>query len=403
MSRAVTADHVMFNECISVFRPEKLEINIEKKELVGYLLLDFSLQTQLEFAYFSIKPTIEVQMPGAYAAFIAPVILPKWFELNHNEHLFTIALSAVVSFITGRSIKAPRDGYTSGSQQLDENTVHELAIQHPILAAGPGSHDTRISLATTAEIKSQLEEAIQLLFNLPYDLYITLMQSIRLIHLAHINKREEFGLGYYLLVSAIEPIATLAIKRKIVAPQHDLLQQWKISAKTDLLFNQLFTEYKQELGKNKYIGKRFVEFVMKYCPPSQWQELEHPSENINSYIKEFTAEFHDWSWTTKKQWYEIYPEDLTEDQIRGMLIDCYNYRSKFTHEGKSPPYRTPDSHNRFFDKETIVDYDEKTEELKSIYDVVLPNFRLISFIAKKSILNYFKDRLEILCESTSPV
>jgi len=40
-----------------------------------------------------------------------------------------------------------------------------------------------------------------------------------------------------------------------------------------------------------------------------------------------------------------------------------------------------------------VDYDEKTEEFKGIYEIVLPNYQLISFIAKNSIVNYFKEKL----------
>ncbi|KIL38000.1 hypothetical protein SD70_29310 [Gordoniibacillus kamchatkensis] len=393
MSRAVTADHVMFNECIPMFRPDNLETKTQREEQVGYLFLDFSLQQPLEFTYFSIQPTIEVRLPGAYAAFVAPVILPKWFEMHHNVHLFSIALSAVISFVTGRPIKAPRDGYASRRQQLDEYTLSELAVQHPILTAGPGAHDIRLSQVTFEKISSQLKESIQLLFDLPYDLYIKTMQSIRLVHLAHLIKREDFGLGYYLLISAMEPIATSAIKRKAVAPQHTLHDQWKEIAKTNSEFEPLFKAYQQEVGKNKHIGKRFVEFVMKYCPPDQWGELEHPQENSMSYSSEIIGDAHDWSWVTKKRWYEIYPEDLTEEEIRKLLTDCYDHRSRFTHEGKNPPHRTPDSHNRFFDKETVVDYDEKTEEFQVIYEVVLPNFRLISFIAKRSILNFLREKV----------
>jgi len=133
------------------------------------------------------------------------------------------------------------------------------------------------------------------------------MQSIRMIHLAHLNKRGDFALGYYLLISAIEPVATSAIKRKAVAPKHELLDQWKEFAKTNTDLKDLFDAYQQAESNNKYIGKRFVEFVMKYCPPNNWYELEHPEENSISYTSEISGDLHDWSWVTKKQWYEIYP------------------------------------------------------------------------------------------------
>ncbi|KUO71006.1 MAG: hypothetical protein APF77_15005 [Clostridia bacterium BRH_c25] len=138
MSRAVTADHVMFNECIPVFRSEKMEVKTESNDRYGYLLLDFSLEQSIDFSHFSIKPTIEVTLPGAYSAFIAQVVLPNWFEeFDSNTHLFTIALSAIISFVSGRPIKAPRDGYMRW-RQLDNCALNTLAIQHPVLTAGPG-------------------------------------------------------------------------------------------------------------------------------------------------------------------------------------------------------------------------------------------------------------------------
>ena len=386
--RAVTGDHVMFNECIPMFRPENLNPKDEQDQKIGYLLLDFSLQEPIDLIYFSIQPTIEIRLPGAYAAFIAPVFLPKWFELDHNLHLFTIALSSVFSFVTGRPIKATRDDYLYRREVLDESSMLELAVQHPVLTAGPGSHDTRLSEEYFQKLRTEIQETVRLLFDLPYGLYKTIMQSIRLVHLAHLNKRDDFGLGYYLLISSMEPVARDAIRRKDVAPKHHALEEWKEIAKSNPEFERLLSTYQQEVGKNKYIGKRFEEFVMRYCPPDQWLELEHPRENSIKYSSELTGDNHNWEWITKKQWYEIYPEDLTEKEIRKLIFDAYTHRSKYTHEGENPPHRSPDSNNRFFDKETVVDYDEKTEQFRGIHEIVLPNFRLIAFIARKSILNY---------------
>ncbi|WP_079504506.1 hypothetical protein [Mesobacillus jeotgali] len=392
MSRAVTADHVLFNECIQMFRPDHFQLKEEQPEQRGYLFLDFMLEQPIVFEYFSIQPTIEVNLPGAYSAFIAPVVLPKWFEWNHNIHLFTIALSSVFSFVTGRSIKAPRDGYESRQINLDDYTLGKFAIQHPILKAGPGAHDTRLSQLTYEKIKTQLQETIQILHKLPYELYIKGMQSIRLVHLSQINKRDDFGLGYYLLISAIEPIATAAISRKSVAPKNPVLDEWRAKSKTNPEFQPLLNAYQQELSKNRYIGKRFVAFVMNYCPPDQWMDLEHPKENSIAYTSEISGFTSELSWVTQKQWDEIYPEDLNGQQIRNLLSDCYHHRSKFTHEGQNPPHKKPDSYNRFFDKETIIDFDEKTKEVRGINEIILPNFRLISFIATMSIFNFLKEK-----------
>lgn len=388
MTRAVTADHVMFNECIPMFRPENIKIYDEQEQLFGYLLLDFKLQESMQFTHFTIQPSIEYRFPGAYAAFITPVVLPRWFEFPHNLHLFSIALSAVISFISGRPAKAPRDDYMTRRRQLDENTLVELALQYPVLTAGPGAHDTHLS--NFEELKAQLQEIVQILFDIPYNKYISVMQSIRLVQLAHLIKRDDFALGYYLLVSAIEITATEAIKRKDVIVKHPLYEQWQNISKTNYEVLKLLNAYQKEIGNNHYIGKRFVNFVMNYCPPDKWSELEHPYENMLAYASKQTN--HDWSWATKKRWDEIYPEDLTEQDIRKILSDIYKYRSNFTHKGEYPPNRIPESYNRYFDKELITKVDNKINRFY-ISETILPNFRLISFLAKRSIFNYIKQQV----------
>ncbi|MEC0265125.1 hypothetical protein [Paenibacillus anseongense] len=383
-TRAVTGDHVLFNECIPMFRPEKIEILNDEKQNYAYLLLDFALTEPFQFEYFIIEPTIEVHLHGAYKAFISKVSIPKW--LDHNAHLFTIGLSAVLSFITGRPTKAPRDGYFSNGEVLDQHSISELAIQFPVLSAGPGNHGVHLASEVISKFKENLHELLTLLYSIPYKQYETIMQSIRLVQLAHLNKREDFGLGYYLLVSAMEPIATTAIKRKRVVDSKQIKEEWKEIAKTDLQYKNLLDMYQQELSKNRYIGKRFVEYVMEYCPPNQWFDLDHPLENIKKYIDE-TSDHHQSGWITQKHWYETYPDDLNDNEIRTILTNVYDHRSKFTHEGKNPPHRSPYSYNRFFDKESFV------EEIEGDFrhvEIILPNFQLIAFIARRSILNYLK-------------
>ncbi|MFF5400938.1 hypothetical protein ACFY5J_27050 [Peribacillus butanolivorans] len=389
MSRAVSGDHVLFEECIPMFRPEKIKVYEEGNDLYGYLLLDFELTESLHFEYFIIESTKVVILPGEYKAFISRVKLPKWFEWEHDSYLFTIGLASVISFVSGRPVKSPRDGYTS-SEELDQQTLSELAIKFPIISSGTGTHDIRLSNDSHSKLKENLHEIMILLYSVPYELYKTVMQSIRLVHLAHLNKREDFGLGYYLLVSAVEPIATEAIKRKKVAGKNQLKKEWKEIAKTDEVFRDLLEKYQNELSKNRYIGTRFVEFIMNYCPPTQWFDLKHPRENLMEYIGEISGRSQDSN--IKKKWYEIYPDDLSDVEIRAILSDVYVHRSKFTHEGKNPPHRRPNSSNRFFDKEFI---DEYVDGEYRYNEIVLPNFQLISFIANRSILNFLKEKAKI--------
>ncbi|KIQ85204.1 hypothetical protein RT27_20350 [Bacillus sp. L_1B0_5] len=379
--RAVTGNHIIFNECIEAFRPEKLPIKIEEKQLVGYLLLDFRLNQELDFEHFTIKPSIEVYHKGAYSSFVAPVVLKRTHEF-YSPHLFITALSAITSFIFGRPVKAPRDGYLIGEKELDENSLYEIAIQYPILTAGPGCHSTRIHKDELSELYNELKKVIAFLYDAPFEVYKKFMRSIRLVHLAFLNQREDFALGYYLLVSAIEPFLEKAIKDKEVISKHPLVEEWKSIAETNESVKELFEEYRRASSMNKYIRKRFVEFIMKYCPPSQWDKLKHPFEEISLQGAELTGEKNDW--ITKKQWNEIYPEDLTEEEIRDILSDAYKHRSQFTHQGKNPPHKNPNSFNRFFEKEIIIKEDIPFDR----YELILPNFRLMGFIVKNSILNY---------------
>ncbi|MEK4067597.1 hypothetical protein [Peribacillus sp. FSL R5-0717] len=388
MSRAVTGDHVLFNECITMFRPENIEIKEDGEQLNGYLLLDFRLNETLNFRYFSIEPSIEVTLPGAYSAFVAPVKLPKWCNWSHNAHLFTIALAAIFSFVSGRPVKAPRDGLTN-REQLTGDSLGELAVQFPVITAGPGAHDTRISKKSSDDLYKRLQEITEVLFSVSYKQYITAMQSIRLVHLAHLNKRDDFGLAYYLLVSSMESLAGKAIKSKTIANKHPNEDVWKKVAENDADFADLFHEYIAEKGKNKLIGKRFEKFILKYCPPNQWNDLQHPQENSVSYIEELTGN-RQHEWITKKQWYEIYPEDLTDDEISKLLKDLYVHRSNFTHRGENPPHQHPNSHNRFFDGDTVIR--NENGDLK-ILEIILPNFQLISFISNRSITNYLKEKV----------
>ncbi|MBJ7985832.1 hypothetical protein [Bacillus cereus] len=379
--RAVTGDHILFSECIEAFRSEKLPINIEETQMVGYLLLDFRLNQELDFEHFTIKSSIEVYHGGAYSSFVAPVVLKRTHAF-YSPHLFITALSAITSFVFGRPVKAPRDEYSTKEKALDENLLHEISIQYPILTAGPGCHNTFIHKDELSELYNELKKVITILYDIPFKKYKEFMQSIRLVHLALLNQREDFALGYYLLVSAIEPFAKKAIKKKKVVSKHPLVKEWERIAKDNESVYELFEEYQRISSMNQYLGKRFVEFIMKYCPPNQWDKLKHHDEGRALEFAEFTGEKGDW--ITKKKWYEIYPEDLTEGQIRDILSDAYRHRSQFTHEGKNPPHKYPNSSNRFFDKEEIIKEDNPFD----IYEMILPNFRLMVFIAKNSILNY---------------
>jgi hypothetical protein len=362
----------------------------QRQAKIGYLLLDFESTQTLEFEHFAIQPTQRVQFPQPYTAFIAPVMLPPGIE-RYNAHLFTTALGAVFSFATGRPVKSPRNTCFFDSS-LDEHNLFALGIHFPVLCAGPGGHDCQLSQETVSRFCHAVDQITSILFNLPYELYVRVMQTIRLIHLAHLNEREDFALAYYLLISAIESMAQLAIERKVFVQQHPSEEEWRQLAESNKRIKELLNEYKTERDKSLHLKKRFVEFVLQYCPPSLWDEMSHPFDNLVSYLEETTGK-RDLTRLTEKKWYEVYPSDLPLDlpensppdlrqyTIRKILSDTYRYRSRFTHEGKSPPHQDPTGHNKYFDLVFVVDK-------KGVKRIVVPNFRLIAFIAQRSILAF---------------
>jgi hypothetical protein len=364
-------------------------VDTQSNELRGYILLDFELEKMFDFKDFKILPTVRVSFSSPYSAFIAPVILPRWLKERHNAHLFCIALSAIISFVTSHPVKALRDDYLMG-RELDEHTIEMLAIQFPVLTAGPGCHNYRLSKERIESYYLELKETIEVLYSVPYNLYVRLMRAIRLAHLAHNNKREDFSLAYYLLVSSIEAITQKAIKLKKVKPKFE--KQWEEMAKSEETIRELLTEYKKLRNNDNKLRERFVEFIFKYCPPKEWEKLKHPYEyNLSWHPPE---ERKNWQWLTQKRWDELYPDDLQNEELKDTLLrdiisNSYKYRSKFTHEGIAPPHKQPDSYNRFFDVE------HEFKEVNGKYEhkqIIFANFSLIAFIAKNSIISYAKSK-----------
>ncbi|MHB1681558.1 MAG: hypothetical protein ACYCYO_01840 [Bacilli bacterium] len=382
--RPVTADHVMFDECVAAFRPVDSNVKVTSDNLNGHLFLDFMLKQPIEASGIQIGPSREFRLSGPYSAFVSEVQIPSLAPHPHHpfmSHLAVIALGSIVSFILGRPVKAPRSNY---------EMPDTLPFQFPILIAGPGAHDTQIAQGNLEKIISELRSMIQLLLILPYPTYVEAMRSIRLVNLAHINKRDDFALAYYLLISAIEPIAVKAIKKESVARTYDLLPTWKSLSRGNKDLRKLFNEFKQLVGNNKYLSLRFAEFVMRYCGRDQWAQLDHPLQNTLAYSAQLRQENIDFSWVIEKRWWEVYPEQLNDDKIREILRQAYEHRSKFTHEGKSPPHQDPSAHTRFFQTITSINHDNNTGKAE-YSEVIVPEFRFMSFIAKRSIMNYFTE------------
>lgn len=378
--RAVIGDHILFDECIDSFRKNNDRFVFEPysdEEKISYIMTDFIIEDDIEIGDIHIYKSVEVSLPNAYSGFVSRVRLPKWVMFN-SESLFTTALSSIISFYTGRVVKSPRDNYLRNRDITQEDLIM-LAIQNPILIAGPGFRNVRLSKDELEKIKKDLNLLIHLLWELPINIYRNFMSSIRLSALSIYSVRSDFALGYYLMSSSIESIAQVAIKRK--SKKHPYESKWEERSEIDHEFNMVFQAYKKERGYNKYLSERFAKFILKYCPIEEWKGLKHPMEE--SFKTLYDNNFN-YNWITQKRWDEIYPEDLTEDEVKKLLEETYDYRSRFTHKGENPPHKSPnDTMNRFF--EVIHEYKDNTYK-----DIVLINYRLLSFINRRSIINYLE-------------
>ena len=213
--RAVTADHVLFDECIEAFRPfETPIVSGDVASTHSYLLLGFDLPESWGLPNCTIHPTIRVHLPGHYVALISRIDNPEWVG-RFNPHLFGIALASIVSFVTGRVCGSPRDGYLCRRDQLTDHDLSELALQHPILIAGPGCVHTSLSRERINSYYRAISALIEKLISVKRDTYLIAMQAIRLVHLSLLNKRNDFGLAYLLLVSAIETVAQESHKKRL--------------------------------------------------------------------------------------------------------------------------------------------------------------------------------------------
>ncbi|KZN15487.1 hypothetical protein OA79_00800 [Marinomonas sp. TW1] len=386
MSRAVTSDHVLFDECINAFRSEgEMLPNFDKGKSISYLLTPFLLPKIWDFNLFSVEPSVQVMLPGAYSAFICKINNPDSVG-THNSHLFGIALSAVVSFTTLKPCKSTRDDYLCRREKLSELDYNQLALHHPILTAGPGFNHSSVSDSKLLEMQSELQELTSKLMSVDSKVYRLVMQSIRMIHLSLLVKRDDFGLAYLLVVSAIEAIAQHAVKRNKVKKKHPQENEWKKRAKEDLMFEELFKSYLDSRGNNQYLRERFVLFIETYAPVKDWESyVEHPMSGVADTIITHNPK-QDVGHLIGKKWFEKYPDDLSPSEIELILSDAYVHRSCFIHRGEQPPHNDPNpSLHRFFQ-------DYRSYNGFNLEEKLLPNYELLVGLAKHSIINWLNTK-----------
>ena len=113
--------------------------------------------------------------------------------------------------------------------------------------------------------------------------------------------------------------------------------------------------------------------------------MPHPMQELAEYVKEISPS-HGIDHIVQKHWFEKYPNELEEREIRAILADSYTHRSCFIHRGEQPPHTDPSpSLNRFFQEYREYDGYNITEK-------VLPNYELLLGISKYSILGWINTK-----------
>lgn len=139
----------MFKEAIEAFHPKKGHdfysripktiMGTESQQLYDYLALDFELPGDWNFGDFVIEKSVvynhtpaDVNGNSMPMSFISRVRLPEWVNQMQGQmqgHLFTLGLSSVISFCTGRPIYSLRDSdlvHAEETISLSSFLAHEI-------------------------------------------------------------------------------------------------------------------------------------------------------------------------------------------------------------------------------------------------------------------------------------
>ncbi|MCJ8155626.1 hypothetical protein MKJ01_17855 [Chryseobacterium sp. SSA4.19] len=387
MNTPITADHVLFDDCIYTFRNSgynSIDDNAMNK-LYCVILSPFEITSSWDLGHCIIHPSQEVRIDGPYLSFVNIVEISDKIHFS-NCHLYSHALCAILSSITLTPFKSPRNRhYYRTLPSLSQEALKVIANSHPILFAGPVGNVITLSHEEQFKIRDESIEIINKLHSLNYDSYVIFMQNFRMLHLSLINKREDFGLAYSLIVASIESAAQKAIKREKVKDVNPKDAIWSKLSENDPEFAQVFKAYKISRGLNTYLKERYVKFILEYAPISEW-ELNVPDRN-KKYIESSQGSDLDLK-EIERHYNGNHPIDLSIDEINEILAQSYKHRSNFIHQGKQPPHREPNTTTRFF--QTFSIYNNEG----SLQNVILPNYELMLSIAKQSLTNWLFKKFE---------
>lgn len=398
MVRPVLADEILFKECIfylreDLYKKKQGNVSEDNQQTYSCISTTFLITKPWVFEDFTIHPSKVTNFPYARQAILNFVENPKWIERFsiYPPQLFGEALSSIISFITLRSVKSPRGDDLRvlkiiSIENIPEDLRTRLSFTLTFLHAGPGCIHTYLGQEKEEKYISEIKALLKILKELKESDYNFVLEVLRLIQLSILSKRDDLGEAYLLLISALEAVSQKAVKRKTI--KHPKESIWEEKAKDDELFKELLTEYKDIRGRDKYLGDRFVDFLLKYSPVSCWDEIIEDRDEYGFQISHGDLRIQ-------------HPRDMNQDELRNILKNAYRYRSEFVHQGAQPPhsYNTSNS-NKFFEasfsEECPIDvrFHSGGPLISSEYVEISPKYEFMLGLAKHAILNWLNFKLK---------
>lgn len=374
-------NHVLFNECMSYLRKDFHNIDEENpsNQTFSCIGTTFIISKPWEFEDFTIHPSHVKEFSMGHTSLLSFVSNPHWLgktDLLHT-HLFGQVLSPIISFATLTPVASPRDGYFLKFKSLENippEYIEELVFTLPFWSRGPGAHNIYLEGDTEDKFIEEAQKLVKILKNINKETYNFSLQVMRLFQLSLLVKREDFGLSYLLLVSAIEAVAQKEFKNE-KSQKHAKESEWNKKAVDDNSFNELLKEYKSLRGKPSLTSK-FTKFILKYSPPACWGDI------VKSRYEDIDQEWKNLGEECK------HPTKMTVEAIEKVLKDAYDYRCKFVHVGEQPPHQSHQAtSNKFFEVGR-----KYNDTYTSFEPTLYPTYELMLGIAKNSILKWIESK-----------
>lgn len=365
--------HILFDECILAFRPDGAGDEYKRsKPYHSYILTDFIISSEWVIAGFKVLPSLRIELPNGAIAFISKVENPESWN-GDSSHLFGEALSTVVTFVTGRLCRSPRSGIAFYRDQLS-NELIEMGMLHPLTLGQKTIAEDEECTELQLYYFEDVCNFVEVLYSIDLGNYEIIMQAMRLIHLSLMTKKLDFGLAYSLVVAAIEAIAQHAVTQAEVEITYDEESEWAARSRNEPDFKMLFNAFKSARHGNRGLSKRYIRFILNHAPIEKWEAIV-PITSGQKGIMEFWTENH-----LKRNLpvsgeirfgNEIYPGDVSDDDVQNALKKSYSYRSDFVHQGKQPPNAKAVAYERFFETRYDARDPKRNGELLPTYDFLL--------------------------------